>query len=264
VFRTYEPQRDRLVAVKAFKLDVTPEQARALADELERFRDGQLQHPAIVTPIGAGVEGTVAFLAEEYVAAESLDVALRHYAPAPLTKVLPFLEQQASGLDAAHAAGIPHGALHPRDIFVTPDQARATGFGVAAALERVGLRGPVRRPYTAPERIAGARWGFEADVFSLAAIGYELLTGRRVVGPTDDSSPVFVESDMVSRVEGAQEIFRVALAEDASQRFSTAGAFTKALRALLDRQDAAGEQDAAARPVPTVQEERVAPPPAPA
>ncbi len=34
VFRTYEPTRDRLVAVKVFRLDITPEQAQVLADEL--------------------------------------------------------------------------------------------------------------------------------------------------------------------------------------------------------------------------------------
>ena len=36
VFRTYEPERDRLVAVKVFRLDITPEQAQTLADELSR------------------------------------------------------------------------------------------------------------------------------------------------------------------------------------------------------------------------------------
>ena len=81
------------------------------------------------------------------------------------------------------AAGVGHGALHPRDIFVTPDEARASGFGVVDALERVGIRAPVRRPYSAPERIAGGDWGTPADVFSLGAIAFELLTGRRPSGP---------------------------------------------------------------------------------
>src|SRR6187549_4250766 len=88
VFRTYEPERDRLVAVKAFRLDITPEQAQALADELTRSAEAGLFHPSIVEPIAAGVEGTVAYCAEEYVAAESLDVAMRHYAPAPIDTVL--------------------------------------------------------------------------------------------------------------------------------------------------------------------------------
>jgi serine/threonine-protein kinase len=241
VFRTYEPRRDRLVAVKAFRIDATPEQARALADELARLPSLDLKDPAIVIPLGAGVEGASAYLAEEYVAAESLDVAMRHYAPAPLDKVLPFLDQLASGIDSAHAAGIAHGALHPRDILVTPDQARATGFGVAAALERTGLRAPVRRPYTAPERIAGARWGAEADVFSLAAIGYELLTGRRVAGPSDEAGPLFADSDAAARVAGIQEVFRNALAEDPSQRYGSARAFTGALRSLLEPREQEGD-----------------------
>jgi serine/threonine protein kinase len=182
VFRTYEPERDRLVAVKAFRLDITPEQAQALADELTRSAEAGLFHPSIVEPIAAGVEGTVAYCAEEYVAAESLDVAMRHYAPAPIATVLPFITQLAGAIDFARAAGVGHGALHPRDIFVTPEEARATGFGVVEALERVGLRAPVRRPYSPPERIAGTPWNATADVFSLAAITFELLTGRRPAG----------------------------------------------------------------------------------
>jgi hypothetical protein len=182
VYRTYEPTRDRLVAVKVFRLDITPEQAQALADELSRAADAGLFHPSIVEPIAAGVEGTVAYRAEEYVAAESLDAAIRHYAPAPIEKVLPFITQLAGAVDFARAAGVGHGALHLRDIFVTPDEARASGFGVVDALERVGLRAPVRRPYSAPERIAGEAWSTPADVFSLAAITFELLTGRRPSG----------------------------------------------------------------------------------
>jgi hypothetical protein len=77
VFRTYEPTRDRLVAVKVFRLDITPEQAQALAAELARAAEAGLFHPSIVEPLAAGVEGTVAYRAEEYVAAESLDVAMR-------------------------------------------------------------------------------------------------------------------------------------------------------------------------------------------
>src|SRR6185503_2107247 len=182
VFRTYEPARDRLVAVKVFRLDIVPEQAQALADALQRAAQASLFHPSIVEPIAAGVEGTLAYRAEEYVAAESLDVAMRHYAPAPIEKVLPFITQLAGAIDFARAAGIGHGGLHPRDIFVTPDEARATGFGVVEALEQVGIRAPVRRPYSPPERIDGGAWGTPADVFSLAAITFELLTARRPAG----------------------------------------------------------------------------------
>ena len=227
VFRTYEPTRDRLVAVKVFRLDIVPEQAHALAEALNRATEASLFHPSIVEPIAAGVEGTLAYRAEEYVAAESLDVAMRHYAPAPLEKALPFVTQLAGAIDFARAAGVSHGALHPRDIFVTPDEARATGFGVVEALEQVGIRAPVRRPYSAPERIQGQAWGTAADIFALAAITFELLTGRRPsgtgaqIGALPDSAFSAVLHAVLAR----------GMDDDPAQRFPSALAFVGALEA---------------------------------
>ena len=241
VFRTYEPTRDRLVAVKAFRLDIVPEQAHALADALNRAPESALFHPSIVEPLAAGVEGTVAYRAEEYVAAESLDVAMRHYAPAPIDTALPFITQLAGAIDFARAAGVGHGGLHPRDVFVTPDEARATGFGVVEALEQVGIRAPIRRPYSAPERIAGANWGTPADVFSLAAITFELLTARRPAGAG-------AQIGALPDGDGAAALHRVlarAMDDDPSRRYPTALAFAGALesaaRGETQTASAAGE-----------------------
>ena len=225
VFRTYEPTRDRLVAVKVFRLDIVPEQAQALATALGRAAGASLFHPSIVEPIAAGVEGTLAYRAEEYVAAESLDVAMRHYAPAPIEKVLPFITQLAGAIDFARAAGVGHGGLHPRDIFVTPDDARATGFGVIEALEEVGIRAPVRRPYTAPERIEGKPWSTAADIFSLAAITYELLTGRRPAG-TGTLIGTLPATESASLLHG---VLARAMNDDPAQRYGGALAFAAAL-----------------------------------
>jgi len=227
VFRTYEPTRDRLVAVKVFRLDIVPEQAQSLADELSRATEAGLFHPSIVEPIAAGVEGTLAYRAEEYVAAESLDVAMRHYAPAPIEKALPFMTQLAGAIDFARAAGVRHGGLHPRDIFVTPDEARATGFGVVEALERAGIRAPVRRPYSAPERIDAAEWGTPADVFALAAITFELLTGRRPAGTGDRIGALNeTTSPHANLLHG---VLARAMDEDPARRYPTALAFAAAL-----------------------------------
>jgi hypothetical protein len=225
VFRTYEPTRDRLVAVKVFRLDIIPEQAQALADALSRATRSSLFHPSIVEPIAAGVEGTVAYRAEEYVAAESLDVAMRHYAPAPIEKALPFITQLAGAIDFARAAGVGHGGLHPRDIFVTPDEARATGFGVVEALEEVGIRAPIRRPYSALERIDGVRWSTPADVFSLAAITFELLTGRRPAGSGAQIGPLPTSPHS----EVLRAVLARAMDEDPARRYQSALAFAGAL-----------------------------------
>ena len=225
------------MAVKVFRLDITPEQAQALADELTHAAEAGLFHPSIVEPIAAGVQGTVAYRAEEYVPAESLDVAMRHYAPAGLDKVLPFITQLAGAIDFARAAGVGHGALHPRDIFVTPEEARATGFGVVDALERIGLRAPVRRPYSPPERIAGEAWGTPADVFSLAAIAFELLTARR---PSGTGTQIGAVAPATGGEHAAlvHTVLARAMDEDPGARYPNALGFAAALEAA-SRGDAA-------------------------
>ena len=228
VFRTYEPERDRLVAVKAFRLDLTPEQSRDLAADLQQVAELNLSHPSLVSVVAGGVEGTMPYVAMDYVAAESLDVAVRHYAPAPLERVLPFVTQLAGAIDLAAAAKVRHGALHPRDIFVTPDVARVGGFGIAQAIERVGARCPVRRPYSPPERIDGGAWSTSADVFALAAIAFELLTGRRVTGTGEESAGML--DGVESRTRAALvELFATALAVDPRARYPTTLSFAGAL-----------------------------------
>src|SRR5258708_10609088 len=249
VFRTYEPTRDRLVAVKVFRLDIVPEQAQALAEALSRATQSSLLHPSIVEPLAAGVEGTVAYRAEEYVAAESLDVAMRHYAPAAIEKALPFITQLAGAIDFARAAGVGHGGLHPRDIFVTPDEARATGFGVVEALEEVGIRAPIRRPYTAPERIEGDAWGTPADVFSLGAITFELLTGRRPAG-TGAQAGTLPEKE---RTAALRAVLARAMDDQPERRYGSALAFAGALESAARgdaEASAESEMAAIALPVP--------------
>jgi hypothetical protein len=172
-----EPTRDRLVAVKVFPTRRDAGAGASTGRRALHAAEAELFQSSIVEPIAAGVEGTVAYRAEEYVAAESLDVAMRHYAPASYDTMMRIIGQLAEAIDVARKAGVGHGALHPRDIFVTPEEARASGFGIVDALERVGIRAPVRRPYSAQKRIAGGDWSTPADVFSLGAIAFELLTG---------------------------------------------------------------------------------------
>ena len=231
VFRTYDPEGDRLVAVKAFHLDLTPESAERLVEALRRFVDAGLSHRAVVTPLAAGLEAGIPYLAQEYVAAESLDVAMRHYAPAIPERALPFIAQLSSAVDAAHDRGVLHGGLHLRDVFVTPDEARATGFGVARALEEVGLRVPVRRPYSAPELVAGRGWGPEADRFAVAAVAYELLTSKRAAGSGAQVIEGLNVVDVGDHGDRAalSEAFAGALADDPASRPSTAAEFVIAL-----------------------------------
>ena len=247
VFRTYDPDDDRLVALKAFHLEITPEQASILAAALQRVVQVGLAHPAIVTPIVAGLSDGVPYLALEYVAAASLDVASRHYAPAAAGTALPFVVQLAEAIDTAHAAGLTHGALHPRDVFVTADLARVTGFGVVSALDAVTLRGPLRRPYTAPEQIAGADWGPAADRFALAAIAYELLTGKRLAGAGKQVTDRLAEVSGVRDRTSLSRLFAGALAETPETRPPSARQFADELADVVGWPGAAAVRQALVR-----------------
>lgn len=229
VFRAFEPERDRLVAVKAFRLDLTPERVAELAAELQRLIDLGLAHPSIAAPIDAGVEGAVAYLAQEYVAAESLDVALRDDGPAPAADALRLITQLAGAIDVAAAVGVHHGALHPRDILVAPEEARITGFGVSAALAKVGVRIPVRRPYAPPEIIDGKPGSTEADVFALAAIAHELLTGRRIAGTGDQVASSLGDVAGFDR-RSLRDVFSMALSPEPQLRHPTALSFAAELK----------------------------------
>lgn len=233
VFRTYDPSEDRLVAVKVFHLDMTPEQARTLVEALDHLVGEGLSHPGLVSPLAAGLEDGVPYLAQEYVAAESLDVAMRHYSPEQGETAMLFITQIAGAIDAAHESGIVHGALHLRDVFVTPDEAHVTGFGVVSALEEIGLAGPIRRPYTAPEVIARRAWGGAADRFSLASVAYELITGRRAAGTGDQVTERLRSVAAAVDAEQLQDVFAMALADDPDERYSSAARFVTALGAAI-------------------------------
>ncbi len=130
MFRAYDSARERLVAVKLFKLDLPPERAHQLVAEFEHLIGAQPAHPALVSPLSTGLSGVSAFLAQDYVAADSLDLAVREYGPFPPGDALRIAAQLAGALDLAAASQVTHGALHPRDVLLSSDDTRLTGLGV--------------------------------------------------------------------------------------------------------------------------------------
>jgi hypothetical protein len=201
-----------------------------LVSELQALVDSDLAHPAIAAPLAANVTGVEAYLAMDFVAAESVDKAIRAHGPTPAMDVLRITTQMAGALDFAADARIAHGAVHPRDLLVSADDARMTGFGIARALERIGVGVPVRRPYTAPERVAAGSWDRRADIFSLAAVAHELLWGRRVTAVGDAAAGALTDVAGFS-LETLQTVFARALAEKPADRFETATAFAEGLQA---------------------------------
>ena len=219
-----DPERTKSIAIKVFLLEVTPDQAAELAKQLGLLARANLAHPSIIAPFEAGVDGAITYLAEDYFAADSLDAAIRQYGPAPASQAIRILAAVADALDFAAAVGVHHGALHPRDVLVTPDDTRLTGLGVGRALEAVGLRAPMRRPYVAPERVQREGWDAHADIYSLGVLARELFGGRSK--PDAPGGPRLPDD----QVERLQPVLARATSARPVDRFSTCLEFIEAVQ----------------------------------
>ena len=138
----------------------------------------------------------------------------------------------AGALDYAAASGVLHGTLHSRDILVAPDETHVIDLGVAQALERCGLRPPIRRPYAAPERIDGQPVTRAADIFSLGVVAFELFTGQRPVGFGDTRSMASRESRVRTTTDWL-ETFAFALAQAPDERYTSGATFVASLKRAL-------------------------------
>jgi serine/threonine-protein kinase len=225
----------QLVAVKAFKLDVSPELAPSIADALRALVKNAPAHGGLVALVEAGLDGSTPWLAMEHVPHPTLDTRLREGGLLPLDEAIGIVRALAAAVDAAHAHGLSHGSLHPRDIFLHPDGAvSVSGFGVAAALGVAGLRPPRRRPFTAPETLAQKPLGPAADRYALGVMAYEIVSGRRLLGAGDDLVAGLEARAATSDVVRASTALAAMLAERPDHRPSSAGAFAKALGAALE------------------------------
>lgn len=199
VWRARDEVLGRDVAIKVLKAEYTGD-----VGFLERFRAearhaAALSHPNIATvydygevPDDASPDASHAYLVMELVPGEPLSSELAREGALPPDRVLDLLTQAATGLGAAHAAGLVHRDVKPGNLLVTPDgQVKVTDFGIARAGDQVPLTatGQVMgtAAYLAPEQALGRPATPASDVYALGVVAYEALTGRR---PFGGESPV--------------------------------------------------------------------------
>lgn len=241
VWRAHDETLDREVAVKV----LLPGSAQ---DEgfLERFRaearhSGGLTHPNIGTVHDFGEEDGSAFLVMELLQGKPLSTLIRERAPMPQAEVTEILYQAALALQAAHEADVVHRDVKPANIVVDANgYAKLTDFGIARALNEAPLTqtGEVLGTphYLAPEQAKGEVAGPLSDVYALAVVGYEMITGQRpfsgdtlvTTALAHISQPAPQLSDDVE--EPLRTTVMAALAKDPTLRPQSAAAFAEALR----------------------------------
>ncbi len=198
VYAAYDPQLERKVAIKLLHSGPDPD---ALVREAQVM--ARLRHPHVVTVYDLGESDGRLFLSMAYIEGSNLAevVAKRRPDSAWAAEVG---RQVASGLAAAHQAGILHRDLKPANVMVDGDgQALITDFGLAGlqrppgGIEGGGLQAEIQAgtpAYMAPEQRAGAGVSAASDVYSLGWVLYELFTAeppsrKRVLRPPPDQVP---------------------------------------------------------------------------
>lgn len=148
-----------------------------------------LRHPRIQHVLDAGEYEGQPYMVTEYVDGEPLRAYLSAHTPLPVAEALHILDELCQGVAYCHDHGVYHRDLKPENILITPaGDVTIIDFGIALLrgarrITWAGLSTTVGTPdYMAPEQIQGKRGDARTDIYSLGAIGYELLCGQPPFG----------------------------------------------------------------------------------
>ena len=227
------------------------------AEWLERFRRevraaGRCLHPNIVTIFEYGEEEGVPYIVMEYVQGRELRDYLKERQPFPLANAIAVIVQVLQALGHAHANGIVHRDIKPANIILLADnQVKVTDFGIArmeagTGMTQVGMM--VGTPgYMSPEQFQGKEADRRSDLFAVAVVLFELLTGMRPF-PGRGASELMYQLLNESPRRATQlntllppeldTVLIKALAKSPADRFQDAAAFIAALEGLhlVDRE----------------------------
>jgi serine/threonine protein kinase/Tol biopolymer transport system component len=195
VYRAKDTRLGRDVAIKILPKELSADAARKQRFEREAKTISGLNHPNICTLHDVGRQDGVDYLVMECVEGETLAARLQK-GPMPLEQVLRYGAQIADALDKAHRAGIVHRDLKPGNVMLTDSGTKLLDFGLAkpaaTAISGLTLTGavptsPVTQEgtivgtfqYMSPEQVEGKEVDGRSDIFSLGAVLYEMVTGKK-------------------------------------------------------------------------------------
>jgi eukaryotic-like serine/threonine-protein kinase len=273
VFLCEDERLGRRVAVK--RLHAPGAKGEADVGELERrfAREARLgaslSHPNLVTVFDTAADDESVLIVMEHVDGESLAQALRR-GPLEPGRAATLVSEVAGALDHAHREGIVHRDVKPGNVLIRRDGvAKLVDLGIATAADstRITSSGMLlgTAAYMAPEQLEARAAGPPADVYALAAVAFEALSGRKarpgatlveVAHRALTEPPPDLRDEWPHAPAAAAEVLRRGMARDPGERPPTAGELARDLEHALE---AGGERGRFA-PVPIAA--RGGPPPA--
>lgn len=246
VFMGEDVMLERKVAIKILRPELSQRE-----DILRRFRSeavalGRLNHPNIATVYTFARDGERYFLAMEFVNGDPLDVLLNKRGKLNWPEAVSYAISALAALEHAHRLNVVHRDVKPANIMLSfGGEIKLMDFGIARILEhsrqtRTGHTiGTLE--YISPEQAQGLEVDARSDIYSMAAVLYEMLTGRLLFQKKTDYDlmqaqikespcpPRKLVSDIPKPLEN---IIMKALEKTPAKRFSSALEFSKALSTL--------------------------------
>jgi len=261
VYRAEEPDMGREVAIKILHPNL-----KGRADLVSRFRRearamSQLRHPHTVRVFMYGeLEDGSLYIVMEMLEGKNLNQTVRKGGPMPPSRAVPIVTDSCRALSEAHDLGIVHRDLKPENIFVCQqpgmiDYAKVLDFGLAKMTEAQMRPGSMiltqegmvfgTPEFMSPEQARGNTLDARSDIYSLACILYEALTGKlpfdaktpmEYVGKHVTTAPIPLNERIPGREfpAGLGEVIAKALSKNPDDRHQTATALAEALDPYAD------------------------------
>jgi eukaryotic-like serine/threonine-protein kinase len=257
VYKAAQPAMNRMVAVKILHPKLTNRK-----DLVSRFRRearamSHLTHPNTVKVFLYGdLDDGSLYIVMEYLEGKNLNQVVRKEGPMAVERAVPVLIQVCGALQEAHLQGIIHRDLKPENIFLSTngglrDYPKVLDFGLAKVTERELRPGSIMLTqegmvfgtpeFMSPEQAQGKPLDARSDIYSLAVILYEVLTGKL---PFDARTPMEYIQMHVTRPpipidervpgrrfpDGFDAMITKALEKRPEDRYSSAADFAQALK----------------------------------
>jgi serine/threonine-protein kinase len=250
VYEAEDPLLSRKVALKTIHRGLISDPAAGKMFEERFFAEARaaagLSHPGIVVVHDVGRdEAGILFIALEFLTGQTLDKRLAATGALPWEEAFRIAAGVADALRHAHARGIIHRDVKPANVMILDSgEPKILDFGIARLPEsdltsRAGVA-PGSPAYMSPERMDGRPPDLRSDIFSLGAVLYEMVTGRRAFDAKDFREVIRKvhqeQPEPPSRLRpglpaSVDAIVARAMAKDPAARYATAQAFAEDLAA---------------------------------
>ena len=265
VYRARDTRLERTVAIKILPAHLSDRPAAKERFEREAKAISSLSHPNICHLYDVGTQDGTSYLVMEYLEGETLADRLGR-GPLPLEQILRYGVDICDGLEKAHRSGVVHRDLKPGNIMLTKSGAKLMDFGLAkpagaptpAGLSALDTRAqPLTAEgtivgtfhYMSPEQVEGKEVDGQSDIFSLGAVLYEMVTGRRAFEGKSQLSVASAilekEPEPLSAVKpmtppALDHAIRTCLAKDPEKRWQTSRDLAHALKWIAQGGSQAG------------------------